>query len=96
MKKEIKFKKFSSNKAIYFQVISNNKVILTNKKLFNNILNNNIINDKILSLYNDNKIKYNSLQYILFNNKKNLLSNNINNTNQLLIEYSIEGGLSLS
>jgi hypothetical protein len=104
MKKDLKLKQFSSNKAIYSQTIFYNKVVSTKKGLINNLdtidskllLNiTNISSKEILSLYNNNIIKYNTFKYIL-------LLNNINNsntaerkkiTNQINIEYSIESGL---
>ena len=50
---------------------------------------------KTLSLYNDNKIKFNTLKYILLSFKtKDLNITSIRkHTNQINIEYSIEGGL---
>jgi hypothetical protein len=101
MKKDLKLKQFSSNKAIYSQTIFYNKVVSTKKDLINNLdtidskLLLNISSKEILSLYNNNIIKYNTFKYIL-------LLNNINNsntaerkkiTNQINIEYSIESGL---
>ena len=61
-----------------------------------NILKDNSLANNLVKLYNENKIKYNTLQYLLAQNKpkkkvaKNFLKKN---TKQLLIEYSIESGL---
>ena len=102
MKSHLKINQFSSNKAIYSQVILNNKVISSNKESLFNVLNTStkiLVKDEIfkknLSLYNDNKIKFNTLKYILLSFKtKDLNITSIRkHTNQINIEYSIEGGL---
>ena len=103
MKNHLKINQFSSNKAIYSQVILNNKVISSNKESLFNVLNTStkiLVKDEIflkktLSLYNDNKIKFNTLKYILLSFKtKDLNITSIRkHTNQINIEYSIEGGL---
>ena len=70
MKSHLKINQFSSNKAIYSQVILNNKVISSNKESLFNVLNTStkiLVKDEIflkktLSLYNNNKIKFNTLK----------------------------------
>ena len=98
-KNNLKLKQYSSNKAIYAQSLLNHKVLITNKeKLLKNILNTSICINKsdILNLYNNKEIKYNTLQYLLIQNKINSRKDlNIikKNITQLSIEYSIESGL---
>jgi hypothetical protein len=98
-KNNLKLKQYSSNKAISIQFLLNHKVLITNKeKLLNNILNNSICTNKIniLKRYNNKEIKYNTLQYLLIQNKLNSRKdfNTIKkNITQLSIEYSIESGL---
>ena len=96
MKSHLKINQFSSNKAIYSQVILNNKVISSNKESLFNVLNTStkiLVKDelffkKTLSLYNDNKIKFNTLKYILLSFKtKDLNITSIRkHTNQINIE----------
>ena len=103
MKNYLKINQSSSNKAIYSQVILNNKVISSKKKSLFDILNTStkiLVKDEVflkkaLFLYNDNKIKFSTLKYILLNFKtKDLNTVGIRKyTNQINIEYSIEGGL---
>jgi len=98
-KNNLKLKQYSSNKAIYAQSLLNHKVLITNKeKLLKNILDTSICINKsdILNLYNNKKIKYNTLQYLLIQNKLNSrkdLNTIKKNITQLSIEYSIESGL---
>jgi len=100
IKNRLKLKQFSSNKAIYSQFLLNHKVLITNKNNFynkdKNDLESNKIKSSIFNLYNKKNIKYNTLEYLLIQNK--LKSNNfvskIKNKNiQLSIEHSIESGL---
>ena len=61
-----------------------------------NTFKNNSLTNNLIKLYNESKIKYNTLQYLLTQNKlkkkisKDSLEKNIK---QLSIEYSIESGL---
>ena len=93
-KNHLKLKQFSSNKAIYTQLFLNHKVLITNKNNFySEDKESSKIKNSILNLYNNKSIKYNTLEYLLIQNK--LKSNNFIKVKniQLSIEHSIESGL---
>lgn len=103
MKKHLKINQFSSNKAVYSQAIIKNKVISSKKNNVSNLSHDSevlmiprdIFIEETVSLYNNNKIKFNTLKYILllFKIKDKSIDIKRNNANQLNIEYSIESGL---
>jgi hypothetical protein len=86
---------YSSNKSTYIQFSSNGKIIFTNKLLKNSSLdknNNFLVKDEIgfrlLSLFNNNNLKYSTLQYLF--NKNRYFENIDKKSNKYFIQQTIE------
>ena len=99
-KSRLKLKQFSSNKAIYTQFLLNHKVLITTKNNFysknKECSELNKVKKHILNLYNNKSIKYNTLEYLLIQNKLKFNNSIIElkkKNMQLSIEHSIESGL---
>lgn len=100
--KSIYFQSLLGNKVLFSKkelIIDNINLPLSYKdfkKSHEKIAKNDILAINLINFYNEKKIKYNTLQYLLSQNKlktKSLKVDLAKNLTQLSIEYSIESGL---